>query len=358
MKRYGTDLLEYLCQKFGPTGFENEVADAIIEQLGNDCDKVVKDSFGNVYAVVNGEGQAPRDRIMVSSHMDEVGFMITSIDEDGYIKFSNLGGIDPKVLYGKQVTLGNESKRINGVIAAKAIHHKKREDRFSVTPIKEMYIDIGAKDGDEVREYVNVGDFGVFNSDFVFFGTDNKYAKGKAIDDRAGCCAMIEVIRKIREENIALPFDVYFCFTVREEVGLSGARVAAERVKPSRAIILETTAIGDIAGAPAHKRVADVGSGGVVSLMDRSTIYNTEFVNFTLDTAKSNDIKAQVKRYVSGGNDAGHIHKSDAGVKALAISVPTRYLHSPACVATLDDYESVRDLVEAIIRNADRLKKN
>lgn len=351
MKKYGRELLEYLCQKFGPTGFEGEVADAIIEQLGNDCDKIVKDSLGNVYAVVNGEGQAPRDRIMISSHMDEVGFMITSIDDDGYIKFANLGGIDPKVLYGKQVTLGNENKKNNGVIAAKAIHHKRREDRYSVTPIKEMYIDIGAKDGDEVREYVNVGDFGVFNSDFVFFGTDNKFAKGKAIDDRAGCCAMIEIVRKMREEKVVLPFDVYFCFTVREEVGLSGAKVAAEKVRPSRAIILESTAIGDIAGAPAHKRVADVGSGGVVSLMDRSTIYDTEFVNFTLETAKINDIKAQVKRYVSGGNDAGHIHKSGKGVKCVAISMGTRYLHSPACVASMEDYESIRELVYAMLKN-------
>ena len=351
MLKYGVELLEYLCQKFGPTGFENEVADAIIEQLGDDCDKIVKDTFGNVYALVSGEGQAPRDRVMISSHMDEVGFMITAIDDDGYIKFANLGGIDPKVLYGKQVVLGNEKAKINGVIAAKAIHHKKREDRYTVTPIKEMYIDIGAKDGDEVREYVNVGDFGVFNSDFVFFGSNNKYVKGKAIDDRAGCCAMIEAIRLIRKNGIRLPFDIFFCFTVREEVGLSGARVAAERVKPSRAIILESTAIGDIAGAPAHKRVADVGSGGVISLMDRSTIYDTDFVNFTLDIAKENGIKAQVKRYVSGGNDAGHIHKSGKGVKCVAISMGTRYLHSPACVASIEDYESIRELVFAMLKN-------
>lgn len=351
MRSSGKELMEHLCQKFGPTGFENEVADAIIEQLGNDCDRIFKDSFGNVYAVLEGEGQAPRDRIMISSHMDEVGFMIRSIDDDGYIKFANLGGIDPKVIYGKQVILGNEKNRVNGVIAAKAIHHKRADERFSVTPIKEMYIDIGASGGDEVREYVDVGDFGVFNSDFVFFGSDKKYMKGKAIDDRAGCCAMIEVIRRLRESGARLPFDVYFCFTVREEVGLSGAMVAAERVKPSRAIILETTAIGDIAGAPDHKRVADVGEGGVVSLMDRSTIYNTEFVDFTLKTAKENGIKAQVKRYVSGGNDAGHIHKSGKGVKCVAISMGTRYLHSHACVASYEDYESIRDLVYALLTN-------
>ena len=214
-----------------------------------------------------------------------------------------------------------------------------------------MYIDIGATDADEVKQYVDIGDFGVFDSKFVFFGSNNGYVKGKAIDDRAGCAAMIETIRKIRAEKLSLPFDTYFCFTVREEVGLSGARVAAERVKPSRAIILESTAIGDIAGAPDHKRVADVGSGGVISLMDRSTIYDSEFVRFTLDTAKNNNIKAQVKRYVSGGNDAGHIHKSGKGVKCVAISMGTRYLHSPACVASIEDYESIRELVFAMLKN-------
>ncbi len=351
MKRYGRDLVEYLCQKFGPTGFESEVADAVVEQLGDDCDSISRDTFGNVYALVRGVGDEPRDRIMISSHMDEVGFMIRSIDSDGYIKFARLGGIDPRVIYGKQVVLGNGERKVNGVIAAKAIHHKKPEERGVTPSPNDMYIDIGAKSREEVEEYVSVGDFGVFNSDFVSFGTNGEYMKGKAIDDRAGCCAMIEVIRRLRENGIKLPFDVFFCFTTREEVGLSGARVAAEKVKPSRAIILETTAIGDVAGAPAHKRVAEVGSGGVVSLMDRSTIYDTDFVRFTLDTAEKNGIAAQVKRYVSGGNDAGHIHKSGKGVKCVAISMGTRYLHSHACVASYKDYESIRELVYAMLNN-------
>lgn len=351
MKKQGIELLEYLCQKFGPTGCEGEVADAIIEQLEDNCDKIVKDTFGNVYAVIYGNGEGKRDRIMISSHMDEVGFMVTGITDSGYIKFSNLGGIDTRVLYGKQVVLGNEDKRINGVIAALAIHHKKREDRYNLNKIEDMYIDIGAGDAEEAKKYVSLGDFATFRSEFVRFGSDGKFIKCKAIDDRAGCSVMIETIRRIREEGIELPADLYFCFTVREEVGRSGAKVAAERVKPSHAIVLESTAIADIADVSPEKRVADVGSGGVLSLMDRSTIYDAEFVNFALDTAKENGIAAQVKRYVSGGNDAGHIHKSGVGVKCVAISVPTRYLHSPACVASIEDYESIRELVFAMLKN-------
>ena len=351
MKKQGIELLELLCQKFGPTGCEGEVADAIIEQLEDNCDKIARDSFGNVYAVIYGSGEGKKEKIMISSHMDEVGFMVRDITDGGHIKFSTLGGIDPRVLYGKQVVLGNEDKRICGVIAATAIHHKRREDRYSVTKLEDMYIDIGAADAEEAKKYADLGDFAVFNSDFVRFGSEGKFVKGKAIDDRAGCAVMIETIRKIREEKLDLPFDLYFCFTVREEVGRSGAKVAAERVKPSRAIILESTAIADIADVSPEKRVADVGEGGVISLMDRSTIYNADFVNFTLDTAKENGIKAQVKRYVSGGNDAGHIHKTGVGVKCVAISLATRYLHSPACVASVEDYESIRELVFAMLKN-------
>ena len=351
MRKQGIELIEHLCERFGPTGCEGEVADAIVEQLENNCDKIARDSFGNVYAVIYGKGEGKRDRVMISSHMDEVGFMITGIEESGYIKFTTLGGIDPRVLYGKQVILGNEDKRICGVIAATAIHHKRRDDRYTVTKTEDMYISIGAKDADEAKQYVSVGDFAVFNSDFVRFGSDGKYIKGKAIDDRAGCAAMIETVRRIREEKIELPFDTYFCFTVREEVGRSGAKVAAERVAPSRAIVLESTAIADIADVSPEKRVANVGEGGVISLMDRSTIYNSEFVNFTLETARDNGIKAQVKRYVSGGNDAGHIHKSGVGVKCVAISVPTRYLHSPACIASVEDYVSIKELVFAMLKN-------
>ncbi len=350
MRKEGIELIRELCLAFGPTGCEGEVRKKIEEQIEGLADKSATDTLGNLYAVIYGKGE-DRKKIMISAHMDEVGFMVTGIDDSGYIKFSNLGGIDRRVYYGKQVTLGNEDKRINGVISAKAIHHKNRDERFKATKPEDMYIDIGAVDAEEAGKYLEIGDFATFNSDFVVFGEGDKLIKSKALDDRAGCAAMIEIMRRLKEEKTELPYDVYFCFTVREEVGLSGARVAAQRIRPDYAIILETTAIADIADVPAEKRVADVGEGGVLSLMDRSTIYNTDFVNYALDTAKKNGIKAQVKRYVSGGNDAGHIHKSTVGVKCLALSMATRYLHSPACVASIEDYGSVKELVYMMLKN-------
>ena len=145
--------------------------------------------------------------------------------------------------------------------------------------------------------------------------------------------------------------ELYFCFTVREEVGLSGAQTVAQVIKPDYAIVLETTAIADIDDVSPELRVADLGEGGVVSVMDRSTIYNQKLVSYLLELAELKGIKAQVKRYVSGGNDAAHIHKSGDGVKTVALSAPTRYLHSPACVASLDDFDAMIDLVRALIEN-------
>ena len=172
-----------------------------------------------------------------------------------------------------------------------------------------------------------------------------------------GCAAMLEIMDRLKKEPIDADADVYFCFTVREEIGYSGAGSAAELIDPSLAIVLETTAISDLPETPPHKRVADVGGGAVISIADRATIYDRELVEHALDLAQSRGIKAQIKRYISGGNDAGKIHKRLCGIKTLAISVPTRYLHSPACVASLDDHEAVRDLAEAIVREHFERKK-
>ena len=175
--------------------------------------------------------------------------------------------------------------------------------------------------------------------------------KAKALDDRMGCAAMLEVMESLFNDRPKADLDVYFCFTVREEIGLSGATVAANTISPDFAIVLETTAIADIADADPASRVADIGGGGALSLMDRATIYDRDFVKFLLDTAKSHNIKAQVKRYVSGGNDAGNIHKTGTGVRVAALSVPTRYLHSPACVVDVADYESMLALIPEMLKN-------
>jgi endoglucanase len=350
-KKADISLIKELSLAFGPTGVEDEVAKLIDPKISRLADSVKLDRMGDLIARMTfGNGSK---KLMVSAHMDEVGFMVTEICEDGYLRFDTVGGISGSVLAGRRITLLGKEGKVNGLIASKAIHHKSKEEREKVLDAEKLYIDIGASSKEEAERYVEIGSEATFDSEFVLFGTDNRLVKSKALDDRMGCAAMIEVMESLAQDRPNIDLDVYFCFTVREEIGLSGALTAANAISPDFALVLETTAIGDIADTSPEARVADVGGGGVLSLMDRSTIYDRSFVEFLLKTSKKNGIKAQIKRYVSGGNDAGSIHKTGVGVRTAALSVPTRYLHSPACVASLDDYEALRDLCEAAVRNFD-----
>ena len=345
---HGIELLKHLSLVFGPTGSEEAVADEIVKQLEGTDAQIIRDRMNNVFAVLHGKNR-PDKTVMLSAHMDEVGFIIKDIDGDGYIRFACLGGIDSRVLCGRKVTFRGKDGDVSGVIASKAIHHQSAEERKNATKANDMYVDIGATSHEDAESVLARGDSGTFDSEFVIFGENDAYAKCKALDDRLGCVVMIETLRRIKEEGIELPFDLVCAFTVREEIGISGATAAAHRFRPDYAIVLETTAIADLPDVPKNSRVSEVGNGGVVSLMDRSTIYNRDFVDGAMKIAEENGIPAQIKRYVSGGNDAGHIHKTADGTRCLAISAPTRYLHSASCVISLKDFESIKSHVYAIL---------
>lgn len=347
-----TELLKRLSQAFGPTGCEENVGELICETAEHYCDLYATDHMGNyVFRISPEVHNAHTKKIMISAHMDEVGMMVTEIDKDGYLKFDTLGGIDERVLCGRNVIVGNDVKKINGVIASKAIHHQSKDERKKATKISDMYIDIGAATKEEAEQFVEIGDFVTFDSEFVCFGVDNKFVKSKALDDRIGCFVMLEIMKKLASSELKNNNELYFCFTVREEIGLSGAQTVAQVIKPDYAVVLESTAVADIDDVAQNLRVANLGDGGVISVMDRSTVYNHKLVSYVLELAELKGIKAQVKRYISGGNDAAHIHKSGTGVKTVAISAPTRYLHSPACVASLDDIDAITELLAAIIEN-------
>ena len=354
-KNTDLSLIRALSTGFGPSGCEDEIRTMIEKEISSLSGKIYTDPLGNLI-VHRAFGTAEkRPRLMISAHMDEVGFMVTEITDEGYLHFDTVGGMDESVMAGRKVTLGDEEPHVRGVICSKAIHHKSKKERQKTVPVDKLYMDIGASSREEAERLVSVGTFGTFDSAFYTFGSNDRMVKSKALDDRMGCAALIELLRELEEQPIAQALDLFVCFTVREEIGLSGAQTAATQIKPDFALVLETTAVGDVAEVEPAKRVADVGGGGVISLMDRATVYDRPFVDFLLSTAKAEGIAAQVKRYVSGGNDAGHIHKSGTGVRTAAVSVPTRYLHSPACVASLDDYEAVRDLAIATVRNLDQL---
>ena len=345
------DLIKRLCDAFGPSGCEGEVASVIRDELADTAVSMRTDRMGNLIAVMRfGDlGAKQRARIMISAHMDEVGFMVNDVKSSGYLGIDTIGGISDSVIAGRRVRVLGKKGYIDGVIASKAIHHKDKKEREKAVPVDKLYIDIGAVSADEAREYADIGAFATFDSEAYCFG--DGYIKAKALDDRMGCAAMIEMIRSLASDPPSADIDACFCFTVREEIGLSGARVAAFELRPDVAIVLETTAVADIADVPASERVAQTGKGVAVSVMDRSTVYDRSLVEMALRVAAQNGISAQIKKYVSGGNDAGSIHKTADGVRTVALSVPTRYLHSPACVAHMDDYYAQRDLCEKLIRN-------
>ena len=341
------ELIKALSLEFGPAGCEDRVREVIRSRAELSADSCYVDRLGNLICKMSfGE---PGRRIMICAHMDEVGFMIDGIRSDGMLSFGCIGGISPSVLAGRKVFVGNEDKILSGVICSKAIHHKEKDERKKAVSSDKLFIDIGCTTKEEAEKLVSIGDVGTFDSEFVCFGKNGRTLKCKALDDRMGCAAMIEIMERFKKQPPQIDAEVFFCFTVREEIGYSGAGSAAEQVAPHIAIVLETTAICDLPNTDAHRRVAEVGGGGVVSVADRATIYDRELVDSTLALASAKGIKAQIKRYVSGGNDAGKIHKRLRGIKAVALSVPTRYLHSPACVATFDDFESVRDLAQAMV---------
>ena len=211
-----------------------------------------------------------------------------------------------------------------------------------------MLLEYGEELGETPQSHQHLSHlYGIYPGNTIKEGTALYEGARKALDDRMGCAVLIEVLRALDGKD--LPLDLWFAFTVREEIGKSGALVSASRIAPDCAIILETTAIADVANVDPACRVASVGEGGVLSLLDRSTIYDRSLVDFALETGKKRGIPVQVKRYVSGGNDAAHIQRSGVGVRCLALSAPTRYLHAPVSVASIKDYESMVALVSAML---------
>lgn len=329
-----TEQLRELCVLDGTSGDEGAVRDYIISHIK--ADMVTVDNLGNVIVFKKGRS-TPKNKVLLAAHMDEVGFMITDITEDGFLRFDAVGGIDPRVVLGRAVRLKNGAQ---GVIGTKATHQQTAEQRKKAPDFGDMYIDIGAQSRGAAERLAARGDTACFDTDFFRFG--DGFIKGKAIDDRAGCLIMIDMI------NSDLAYDTWFAFTVQEEVGTRGAAAAAFTVNPDIAVVLETTTACDIAGVSGDKRVCSLGGGAVISYMDRRTVYDRELYRLAFDTAQRLSIPAQTKTVVAGGNDSGAIHVSRGGVRTCALSVPCRYLHSPSCVIKESDYAAAKRLAFAM----------
>lgn len=277
---------------------------------------------------------------MICAHMDEVGFIITEITDKGFLKFSTLGGVETAVICSKKVLIGKN--KVPGIISAKAIHLQKRSEELIPLKVRDLCIDIGAKDKERAKELVSLGDFAVFDGEYTEFGEN--LVKSKALDDRVGCATLLELMKEDYD------LDIYFVFTVQEEVGLRGATVAANRIKPDIALVIEGTTCSDVYGSKPHNQVTNLGGGAVMTAMDRAAISDKNYFGYIKETAEKAGIPLQIKRTSMGGTDAGAIQRSGIGVKTAVLAVPCRYLHSPVSVAHKDDIDSVYRLAKEILK--------
>ena len=269
-------LLKRLCTADGISGDEEEVRNIILEEIRPYADKVDVDNMGNILVFKKGK-QTPKKKLLLSAHMDEVGFIVTDILDNGCIKFACVGGINDSAAFAKQVKIGKN--KIPGVVNLRPVHILKPDERTKNPPIDSLQIDIGAKDKAEAEQYVSLGDSIVF--DALYENKDGRII-AKAIDDRFGCLVLIEMLRS------ELMYDMYFSFVVQEEIGLRGARAAAYTLAPDCAVVVEATTAADVPYAEDEKKVCCVGKGAVVSFMDRSTIYDKEYYRLAMHRGKHN----------------------------------------------------------------------
>ena len=332
------ETVKTLCALSGVASFEDPVREYLMEQAKPFADEMRVDALGNLIVFKKGKKNTG-NKLMLCAHMDEVGLIIKRITDDGYLKFSAIGGIDRRVLIGKRVFVG--WNRIPGIIGLKAVHLTTAEERGKVPRLEEYYLDIGAKDKEEAESLVSLGDFAVFDDECLEFG--NGMFKAKAIDDRVGCAVMLKMLQR------DLPMDCVFAFTVQEEVGTRGVFGAAFSVTPEIALVLETTTAADLPGITGQKRVCAPGHGPVISLMDGGTIYDKELFQLMCDTADSFDIPWQVKHYIAGGNDSRVIQRTKGGVRVAGLSAAVRYLHAPTSVGAIKDFEQMLTLTAAFV---------
>lgn len=330
-------LLAELCAIDGVSGREGAVRDYILDRL-NETDtpmEIQVDNMGNLIVHLIGKEKA-RKTVQFDAHMDEVGFIITGIGEDGFLRFDTVGGIDSRALYGHRVRIGVQK----GVIGGKAGHQCHGDEANKVPSISSLSIDIGAENKEAAEKLVKIGDCGTFDNELIWLGEDRFL--GKAVDDRIGCLLLLELAQ---QQPVR---DIWLSFSVQEEIGLRGAGIATEAIHPEYAVAIDATTAADVAGNSPEQSVCFVGQGAVVSFADRATLYDGELYGRIRRMADEKGIPTQTKTTVAGGNNAGAMHGRHTGVKMTAVSLPCRYIHSSACMGEWKDVSAMHDLLQML----------
>ena len=325
------------------SGNEEALRCKLKEMIQPYASEITIDTMGNLIAFKKGTNSGEK-KVVLSAHMDEVGFIVCDITSDGYIEFKSVGGVDPRILLAQRVVVGDD--KIPGVIGVKAVHLQSPDERKSIIKEKDMYIDIGASGAEEASSKVKKGDYISFVSQYRELG--DGMIKAKALDDRVGCAILCELIKH------SYPNDIYFVFTTQEEVGVRGATVAARRIKADVAIMLESTTCSDVAGVKEAEYATELGKGPVISIMDRGAYSDRELNKFITDVAGENNIVFQYKKTGMGANEARAYQISTLPCRATAISLPTRYIHSPVSCARREDMDTMYELAKTVCENIHR----
>jgi len=329
-------LLEKLCNVIAVSGDESEVRKIVLQEIEPYADEIKADALGSVLATKSGRGRT-RTRVMLDAHMDEVGFMIVADDGEGIYRFENVGGIDVRHLLGKQVLVGKN--RIPGVIGGKPVHLMDADERKRKVPLDGLRIDIG------LAGKANVGDRAGFATKFKRVGPS---ILSKSIDDRIGVATVIELLK-----NAPANVDVCAAFTVQEEIGLRGAKVAAQYFNPDVAIAIDSTPANDLPMHDDSENMAyntQLGFGPAIYIADGSTLHDPRLVRFLTETAEAEKIPFQFRQPGGGGTNSGAIQRALAGIPTVSISVPHRYTHSPVSISRIDDWKNMLNLLHAALK--------
>ncbi|MCL0050534.1 M42 family metallopeptidase [Dehalococcoidia bacterium] len=339
------ELLQRLAEAPGIPGREEKVSEIVKEALKGHVDEIRTDVLGNVIALKSGGGDAPRVKVMIAAHMDEIGFFITHIDEKtGFLRIDPVGGFDPRVLIAQRVVVHSDSGDYIGVMGTKPVHLLKEEEKKKAPEIENIFIDLGIS-ADAVKERVRVGDSVTLKQDLVEFG---ELVSCKALDDRVGIYVMIEALRKVREHEA----DIYLVATTQEEVGIRGARVSSFGIAPDIGIAVDVTVACDIPGVEEPRRVTRLGEGVAIKVKDSLSISNPHLVRKLREIAEEKGIKYQMEVLPRGGTDAGALQLTREGAAAATISIPTRYIHSVVESAHKKDIQAAIDLLAAFLEVA------
>ena len=336
------DILKYLPELTelpGISGKEDKVREYILEKIKDKVDEYHVDVMGNLITKIKGKDSTKK--IMLLAHMDEVGFMVTKVNEDGTFHISPVGGVDPRVVFAQRLKVNDE---ILSVVQIKPIHLLSADEKKSKPNYNSFKIYTGFSK-DEIKKKVKVGDMVTFDTKFYMNGNR---AVSKAFDDRAGCAWMINLIDKIAEGNTP-EYDTYFAFVVQEEVGLRGSGVAAYQIKPDVALVLEGTTAGDYPLLDKDKWATHLGDGPATFFMHSGVVLSKEIFDKIINVAKENNIKLQFKMRTAGGTDARRLATTLDGIPSGILAVPSRYIHSPNTIIDIEDYINGYKLLELLV---------